>query len=256
MMRFASLGSGSQGNCLVVEAGQTRLMVDSGMTIRETERRLERLGLAPADLAGIAVTHEHSDHIDGVFPFARKHGLRVYLTYGTLRAALGDTLPDCAVSVIDSHDPFAVGDLEVHPFPVPHDAREPVQYVFGDGASRLGVLTDVGASTPHIEAMLNDCDALVLECNHDPDMLSRSKYPPFLRARISGPYGHLANEVAAQILARLDYRRLKHIIAAHLSEQNNTPALAQAALAQVLGCAPDWVGAASQEAGFDWRAMR
>lgn len=256
MMRFASLGSGSQGNCLVVEAGQTRLMVDSGMTIRETERRLERLGLAPADLAGIAVTHEHSDHIDGVFPFARKHGLRVYLTYGTLRAAMGDALPDCPVSVIDSHDSFAVGDLEVHPFPVPHDAREPVQYVFGDGAARLGVLTDVGISTPHIEAMLSDCDALVLECNHDPDMLSRSKYPPFLRARISGPYGHLANEVAAQILARLDYRRLKHIIAAHLSEQNNTPALAQAALAQVLGCAPDWVGAASQEAGFDWREMR
>src|SRR5690606_1948229 len=256
MMRFASLGSGSQGNCLIVEAGQTRLMVDGGMTIRETERRLERLGLAPADLAGIAVTHEHSDHIDGVFPFARKHGLRVYLTYGTLRAALGDTLPDCEVSVIDSHDPFAVGDLEVHPFPVPHDAREPVQYVFGDGASRLGVLTDVGASTPHIEAMLSDCDALVLECNHDPDMLSRSKYPSWLRARISGPYGHLANEVAAQILGRLDYRRLRHIVAAHLSEQNNTPALAQAALAQVLGCTSDWVVAASQEAGFDWRQMR
>lgn len=256
MMRFASLGSGSQGNALVVEAGQTRLMVDSGMTIRETERRLARLGLGPTDLAGIAVTHEHSDHIDGVFPFARKHGVRVYLTYGTLRAAMGDAMPDCPVTVIDSHDPFAVGDLEVHPFPVPHDAREPVQYVFSDGASRLGVLTDVGGSTRYIENMLADCDALVLECNHDPDMLARSKYPPWLRARIGGPYGHLANQVAADILARLDCRRLKHIVAAHLSEQNNTPELARAALAQVLGCTPDWVVAASQEAGFDWRQMR
>lgn len=260
MMRFASLGSGSQGNALVVEAGRTRILVDNGMTVRETERRLERLGLQPSQLTGIVVTHEHSDHIDGVFPFACRHGLKVWLTYGTLRAALGDKLPEwlpeCEVVVIDSHDPFAVGDLEVHPFPVPHDAREPVQYVFGDGARRLGVLTDVGISTRHIENMLNGCDALVLECNHDPDMLARSKYPPWLRARIAGPYGHLSNAVAAQLLARLECKRLQHIVAAHLSEQNNTPDLAQAALAGVLGCTPDWVVAASQDGGFGWLEVR
>ncbi len=256
MMRFASLGSGSQGNALVVEAGSTRLMLDGGMPVRETERRLARLGLAPGDLAGIAVTHEHSDHIDGVFPFARRHGLKVWLTWGTLRAAVGDELPGCDVVVVDSHSPFAVGDLEVQPFPVPHDAREPVQYVFGDGVSRLGVLTDVGVSTRHIESMLDGCDALVLECNHDPDMLSRSKYPNWLKARIGGPYGHLANQVAADILSAIDYRRLRHVVAAHLSEQNNTPALAQAALAAVLGCASEWVVAASQQAGFDWRDLR
>lgn len=256
MMRFASLGSGSQGNALVVEAGATRLMVDNGMPIRETERRLARLGLAPADLAGIVVTHEHSDHIDGVFPFARRHGLKVWLTYGTLRAAAGDAMPECEVIVIDSRSPFAAGDLEVHPFTVPHDAREPVQYAFSDGANKLGVLTDVGASTPHIESMLTDCDGLVLECNHDPDMLAHSKYPPWLRARIGGPFGHLANQVAADILARLDFGRLRHIVAAHISEQNNTPALAQAALAQVLGCAPGWVVAANQQDGFDWRDLR
>lgn len=256
MMRFASLGSGSQGNALVVEVGTTRLMVDSGMPIRETERRLARLGLMPADLAGIVVTHEHSDHIDGVFPFARRHGLKVWLTYGTLRAAAGDALPECEVAVIDSRSPFAVGDVEVHPFTVPHDAREPVQYAFSDGATKLGVLTDVGTSTRHIESVLADCDALVLECNHDPEMLARSKYPAWLRARIGGPFGHLANQVAADILATLDYRRLRHIVAAHLSAQNNTPALAQAALAQVLGCAPDWVVAANQEEGFGWRDLR
>lgn len=256
MMRFASLGSGSQGNCLVVEAGATRLMVDSGMTIRETERRLARLGLEPADLSGIVVTHEHSDHIDGVFPFARRHKLKVWLTYGTLRAAAGDELPACEVEVIDSHSPFAIGDLEVHPFPVPHDAREPVQYVFSDGASRLGILTDVGTPTRHVEAMLADCDALVLECNHDPALLAASRYPAWLKARIGGPYGHLANEVAAQLLATVDRTRLRHVIAAHLSEQNNTPAHAQAALAAVLNCTPDWVVAADQENGFDWRDLR
>jgi phosphoribosyl 1,2-cyclic phosphodiesterase len=255
MMRFASLGSGSGGNSLIIEADGTRLMLDCGMPIRETERRLERLGLKPSDLAGIVVTHEHSDHIDGVLPFARRHKLKVWMTYGTLRGAVGDALPDAEVIVIDSHTPFAVGDLEVQPFTVPHDAREPVQYLFGDGAARLGVLTDVGIGTRHIEEMLSGCDALVLECNHDSAMLAAGPYPAFLKERIGGPFGHLANSVAAEILNALDRSRLRHVVAAHLSERNNTPALAQAALAAVLGCAPDWVEVADQAKGFAWRSL-
>jgi phosphoribosyl 1,2-cyclic phosphodiesterase len=252
-VRFASLGSGSGGNALVVEAGATRLMVDCGFAIEETERRLARLGLEPADLAGILVTHEHGDHADGALPFARRHSLSVWMTHGTLQATRGGDAPDVGVTVIDSHAPFAVGDLEAAPFPVPHDAREPVQFVLGDGARRIGVLTDLGASTRHVEAMLSGCDALVLECNHDERMLADGRYPGWLKARIAGPFGHLANAAAAGLLAALDRSRLRHVIAAHLSEANNRPELARAALAGALGCAAEWIGIAEQAAGLDWR---
>ena len=162
MMRFASLGSGSEGNGLLVESGATRILVDCGFRLSETVRRLARLGLAPSDLAAVLVTHEHDDHVGGVARFARRYDLPVYLTYGTLVALglRGSMMP--RVSLIDSHSPFAIGDLEVHPYPVPHDAREPSQFVFSDGDRRLGLLTDTGDSTPHIERMLSGIDALVL----------------------------------------------------------------------------------------------
>ena len=155
----------------------------------------------------------------------------------------------------DSHDRFAIGALEIEPITVPHDAREPVQYVVGDGARRLGVLTDLGMSTAHVEACLSGCDALVLECNHDLAMLESGDYPYPLKQRIAGRLGHLHNEAAAEILARIDTSRLVHIIAAHLSQQNNTPALARAALAAGLDCPPEWIGIADQALGFDWREM-
>jgi phosphoribosyl 1,2-cyclic phosphodiesterase len=254
-MRFASLGSGSSGNALVVEVGRTRVMLDCGFSATETEARLARLGLAPEDLGGIVVTHEHSDHVGGVVRFARKHQLPVWLTYGTfsMLQAPAHLLP--TIHVIDSHSPFPVADMEIEPFPVPHDAREPVQFVFGDGARRLGVLTDTGSSTAHIEAMLSGCDALVLECNHDDEMLRNGSYPPGLKQRIAGRLGHLENRVAAALLARLDCSRLQHVIAAHLSEQNNSPDLAKDALAAALGCDRDWIGVADQGNGFGWRAI-
>jgi phosphoribosyl 1,2-cyclic phosphodiesterase len=157
--------------------------------------------------------------------------------------------------LIDSHGAFSVGDLQVQPFPVPHDAREPVQFVFSDGRHRLGVLTDLGFSTPHVVAQLSGCDALVLECNHDAEMLAQGNYPPSLKQRIGGRFGHLDNASAAGLLAQLDRSRLQHLIAAHLSEHNNTPAHAQRALAEVMGCAPEWIGVADQELGFGWRAL-
>ncbi len=255
-MRFTSLGSGSQGNALVVEAGTTRLMLDCGFGVRDTSARLARAGLDPRDLSGIVVTHEHSDHGDGVFPLARRFGVPVWMTWGTfsaLRAADSATGEGFEVNVIDPHSPFPVGGIEVQPITVPHDAREPVQFAFSDGASRLGVLTDTGSSTPHIEASLSGCDALVLECNHDLDMLRKGDYPPSLKARIAGRFGHLDNGVSAAILAALDRTRLRHVVAAHLSQQNNTPELARAALAGVLGCAPDWVAVATQDEGLPWR---
>ena len=254
-MRFACLGSGSRGNALIVERGRTRLMLDCGYPARETERRLARLGLSAADLAGILVTHEHSDHTAGACKFARKHGLPLWMTHGTLTGLPGDVSALPQINIIDSHGPFAVGELQLLPFPVPHDAREPAHFVFSDGAHRLGVLTDTGSSTSHIEAMLSGCDALVLECNHDLELLMNGDYPPALKARVAGRYGHLDNQSSAGLLAALDGSRLQHLIAAHLSQHNNTPDLACQALAQVMGCAPGWIGVADQDEGFGWREI-
>lgn len=260
MIRFASLASGSKGNCLLVEVGNSRLLLDCGLAPRDTARRLARLGLLPADITGIIVTHEHDDHVGGVFAFAAKHAIPVWITHGTLRAATesgkGDDAGSVQVNIVDARTAFAVGDIEVRPFTVPHDAREPVQFVMSDGAFRLGVLTDIGASTAHVEASLSGCDALVLECNHDLDLLWGSSYPKWLKQRISGPFGHLDNGQAQALLANLDRSRLRHVIGAHLSQQNNRPELARRALALALGCEEEWVGLADQELGFDWRELR
>jgi len=254
-MRFASLGSGSQGNALVVEVKQTRVMLDCGFGISEMISRLSRLGLAPQQLSAIVVTHEHTDHIGGVVKFARKFNLPVWLTFGTASAFQDEFSSLPQVFYIGAHQRFSIGDIELEPYPVPHDAREPAQFVFGDGASRLGVLTDTGCSTSHIESILSRCDALVLECNHDLEMLKNGSYPAPLKQRIAGRFGHLSNDEAAKLLARLDCGRLKHLIAAHLSQYNNTPELARAALSRVLNCEPEWVGVADQQNGFAWREV-
>ncbi len=257
-LRFASLGSGSAGNGLVAECGESRLLLDCGFSIRDTTARLARLGLAPSDLTGIIVTHEHEDHVGGVFGFARRHRIPVWMTHGTLVAVrAGDDGFDAGVelSLVHGESPFSVGALEVLPYTVPHDAREPVQYVISNGAHRLGVLTDTGCSTPHIEATLASCDALVLEANHDRDMLANGAYPPSLKARISGRLGHLDNAAAAGILAAVAHPGLKHVIAAHLSESNNSPDLARKAFASAIGCDPAWIAVATQGEGFDWREL-
>jgi phosphoribosyl 1,2-cyclic phosphodiesterase len=255
-MRFASLGSGSQGNGLVVEVGSTRILLDCGFSIEDTVYRLGRRGLVPEDLDGIVVTHEHDDHIGGVARFAARYALPVYLTHGTFKALDGvrSSLPD--VVLIDSHTAIAVGDMEIQPYPVPHDAREPTQFLFRDGAVCLGVLTDVGESTPHIQSMLSGIDALMLECNHDPEMLVKGPYPPQVKRRIASRFGHLDNAAAASLLAGLDCSRLQHVVAAHLSQQNNTPALARAALAGALDCAVDSIHVATQAEGSDWLEIR
>jgi phosphoribosyl 1,2-cyclic phosphodiesterase len=254
-MRFASIGSGSEGNGLVVENGATRVMIDCGFGARETAARLMRIGVAPDSLTAIVVTHEHNDHVGGVPAFAARHRIPVWVTFGTLEM-MGDRFADVEqVRGFDGHDRLAIGDLEVRPFPVPHDAREPVQFVVTDGARRLGVLTDLGTTTGHVESNLSGCDALVLECNHDLAMLARSDYPASLKDRIAGRFGHLDNEGAASLLAALDNSRLSHIIAAHLSQQNNTPDRARAALAGALNCTAEWIGVADQANGFEWRAL-
>jgi phosphoribosyl 1,2-cyclic phosphodiesterase len=254
-MRFASLGSGSSGNCMVIEQASTRLLLDCGFGVKETLARLGRLALAPDQITGILVTHEHDDHAKGAFKLAEKLGVPVWLSHGT-RMMSERYLPKAAtqINVVDSHCPFEIDDIQITPYPVPHDAREPTQFTFSDGCHKLGVLTDVGASTPHIESILSGCDALVLECNHDLTMLEQGPYSYALKKRVGGNLGHLDNDSAAKLLAKLDNRKLKHIVAAHLSAKNNTEYLAKKALSEVLNCEIDWIGIATQTSGFGWRA--
>ena len=255
MMRFASLGSGSKGNALLIEADGTRLLLDCGFGLKEVTARLFRLGVVPSELDAILVTHEHDDHDGGVARLAVRYELPVYLTYGTL-VAMGEegrAIPETVL--IDTSTPFSIGAIEVRPYPVPHDAREPVQFVLSDGATTLGVLTDTGRPTPHIARALSGVHALVLECNHDLSMLLNGPYPAQLKERIAGRLGHLANAASADIVRAMDCRRLQHVIAAHLSEMNNTPDLARTALAAALNCEEDWIGVATQEEGFGWRQI-
>lgn len=254
-MKFASLGSGSEGNALLISSAsgmtQTTLMLDCGFAIRETEHRLAKLGILPASLNGIVVTHEHQDHVGGVFKFARRHKIPVWLSYGTYQAVQADC-HDVALHFCKDGDPITVGDIQLLPYTVPHDAREPIQYVASNGLHRLGVLTDAGHATQHLIDALGGCDALVLECNHDLKLLAESTYPASLKHRIGGPYGHLSNQTSSEILGALDQQRLKLVVGAHLSQQNNTPELAKEALYSAIDPEKISVMIACQQDGFGW----
>ena len=252
-MRFASLGSGSHGNATVVEAGATRLMIDCGFSCKETEKRLGRLDIAPYSIDAILVTHEHSDHISGVARYSRRFDTPVWMTPGTEAVHQGGEVAE--LNVFSSHQSFSIGDIEIQPFPVPHDAREPCQFVFSDGQHRLGLLTDVGSVTRHMIEALDGLDAFILEFNHDPDMLAAGPYPPGLKARVGGNFGHLSNRQAVELLGRIDLCRLKLLVAAHLSEKNNCPDLARDHLEGALnGCGAD-VHIADQSVGIPWKML-
>ncbi len=255
MMRFCSLGSGSSGNATLIEASSgittTRILVDCGFSLRELTRRLDRIGLAPDDLDGVFVTHEHGDHVGCALTLARKHRVPLWTSRGTWRALGEPALPGLihfARDLVTLH----LGDMMLTPYAVPHDAHEPLQMRFSDGAVHLGVLTDAGSMTPHLLAQLQRCDAMMLECNHDRDMLARSSYPWSLKRRIGGDHGHLANDTAAEILQACRHDRLRHLVAAHLSEQNNRPDIAAAAMAQVLNAQADDIVVADPKLGFGW----
>jgi phosphoribosyl 1,2-cyclic phosphodiesterase len=252
-MQFASLGSGSRGNATLIRHGNTTLMIDCGFSARETEKRLQLQGMSAAELAGIVVTHEHADHIQGIRVLARKHRLPVYATAGTAGCLPADLMG--FIHEFSSHERFAIGDIEVQPFPVPHDAREPTQFVFHNGQHKLGLLTDVGMTTPVIEAALTGCDALLIEANHDVDMLERSEYPDYLKQRVGGRFGHLNNVQSASLLEKIDTTKLQHIVAMHISEKNNVPSLVTPLFAAALGCEQSWIGIAEQDAGFAWREL-
>ena len=221
-MRFVCLGSGSQGNAYLIETRYVRVLVDCGFAAKELERRLDLLQVEPASLDAILITHEHTDHVRGLGVLGRRYRLPVWMTYGTYIGSHCGQLPQ--LHIIDGHTGcFQIGDLKISPFTVPHDAREPCQFMFDCNRTRLGLLTDTGHITPHVQTRLQDCDSLILEFNHDPQMLAAGPYPPSLQARVGGSHGHLNNHQSVELLSRLEPSRLQHLVAAHLSEKNNSP---------------------------------
>lgn len=259
MLRFCSLGSGSSGNATLVEASSgttaSRVLVDCGFTQRELHARLARAELAIGDIDAIFVTHEHGDHVGCTVALSKRHKIPIWMSRGTWRAIGEPELPEWLNFARDG-EAITVGDLQLSPYTVPHDAQEPLQPCFSDGAHRLGVLTDAGSITAHLLENLQRCDALLLECNHDLTMLAESRYPYSLKQRIGGRYGHLSNETAAQILASCLHNGLRHVVAAHLSRENNRPELALAALTCAVGTDMCELRAAGPDWGFDWIELR
>lgn len=253
-MRFASLGSGSRGNATLIEAGGTRVLVDCGFSAREAERRLTAVGIAPGALRAVLVTHEHADHVRGVASLATRYGLEVWTTPGTWRGAGGADLP--GLRLFSPHNgALRLGDLRVSPFPVPHDAREPCQFVFEHAGGRLGMLTDTGTVTAHARALLAECDALILECNHDAELLRTGPYPPALQARVAGPFGHLSNDQAAALIDQMPHARLGRVLIAHVSEKNNRPELARDALLAVSADLAPRLSLAEQDRPSAWLSV-
>ena len=259
-MRFCSLGSGSAGNATLVEVSSgtttSRVLIDCGFSLRELHARLARIGLVCDDLDAVFITHEHGDHVGCALALARRHAVPLWMSRGTWRAIGQPELSPDLLQFARDGQAITIGDLQLLPYTVTHDALEPLQLRLSDGALHLGVLTDAGSITPHLLASLQRCDALLLECNHDREMLANSGYPASLKARIGGRLGHLANDTAAQILASCVHAGLQHLVAAHLSERNNTPGLARAALAGVCSVAADEIVVADPLLGFDWLDLR
>ncbi len=261
MLRFKNLGSGSSGNATLVEARcgsqVSRLLIDCGLSLKELGRRLNSADLNLDDLDALFVTHEHADHMGHAPAFALRTGKPVWMSRGTAMAGHANAweLPQSQIQFASDATPFSVGCLDITPFTVPHDAREPLQLRCSDGAHHLGVLTDLGHGSLHVIQALQGCHGLLLESNHDPDLLARSAYPPFLKQRIAGPQGHLSNQEAAQIAKALQHEHLNLLVAAHLSERNNAPALAQNCLAEALNCPLSDIPVADPQNGTAWHTV-
>lgn len=248
-MQFSSLGSGSKGNATLVRCGRQLLLIDCGFSLKETEMRLQRLDVEPHHIDAIVVTHEHGDHIKGVGPLARKFKLPVYMTAGTARS--GNIGAIQLLHIIRDYQPFLIADLQVFPIAVPHDASEPAQYIFEMNEKRLGLLTDLGSISPHVEKQYGGCHALIIEANHDPIMLASGPYPEPLKKRVGGAWGHLSNQQASKFVERMDKSQLQCLVVAHISQQNNALQLAQQAFSQYHRDIQQIVYACQQQ-GFDW----
>lgn len=237
----APLGSGSRGNATYIGDGNTGVLVDCGLSTRQIVQRMARIGLSDEPIDAVLLTHEHSDHVASsaiLERHLRRHTGKTptfYMTAGTARGVPQRCMPD-NVELIQAGTAFTVGGLRVDPVSVPHDTRDPVSYTVASGATRVGVLTDIGCSTRLLVRQLASLDIAVLEFNHDVEMLTDGDYPWHLKQRIRGHHGHLSNAQAATLLyqATTSSRRLRHVMLAHLSEENNTPVKAVAACEEAL----------------------
>lgn len=254
-MQLASLGSGSRGNATLVAADDTCLLVDCGFTLKEMEQRLARLAVGPDQLTAILVTHEHSDHVKGVALLARHYGIPVYSSFGTRHALCGgrQNLDETDWIELRPGRELRIGAIDVLPVPVPHDAREPCQFVFRHRGFSCGILTDLGTTTQHLVTAYRECDALFLECNHDMQMLAEGDYPPMLKRRVGGDLGHLNNHQSARFLEQLVHQRLQHLVLSHLSEKNNLPQLARQAIEPMV--TGSRLVVADQQEGTDWLSL-
>ena len=256
MLRFKSLGSGSSGNATLVDATSggssgLRLLIDCGLGLKQLLHRLGLAGFTPTDVGAIFITHEHADHIGCALSLSLRHRIPVWMSQGT-HDAIGAPDFDGLLHIASDDAAIDLGALQVTPFTVPHDAREPLQLTCTDGSAKLGVLTDLGHATAHVLSHLAACDALLLECNHDTDLLMASSYPAFLKRRVGGLHGHLSNSNAAEIARALNHGGLKHLVAAHLSAQNNRPAAVQALMAEALAWSANDVVVATAHDGCPW----
>lgn len=253
MLRFASLGSGSKGNGTLIECGSTRILIDCGFSLAETERRLQRLGCSADSISAILVTHEHGDHAAGVGRLSRRYRIPVYLTVGSFNAIRDRQFAQ--IQFINLKQKFAINALEITPLAVPHDAREPCQFVISDGAVRLGVLTDTGSYTDAMLEQLQSLHGLMLECNYETEVLHRGPYPYALKERLLSRYGHLSNQQAVELLKQLKLDKLQSLVACHLSEINNRPEYAYAALCKGVGGDGSGIKIANQQEGLDWQTL-
>jgi phosphoribosyl 1,2-cyclic phosphodiesterase len=250
-MKVISLQSGSNGNCIYVEAGQCRLLLDAGLSAKQAELRLAGHGRSIRDVDALLISHDHTDHARGIGVFQRKFGLSVHATPGTLRSAQSRL----ALGELGEVRPFRAGDalklpgLSVQTIPTPHDGTDGVAFVLDDGRRRLGILTDLGHPFAGLGEMIATLDAVVLESNYDPDMLACGPYPEFLKRRIAGLRGHLSNDESAGLVKAWASPRLQWACLAHLSEQNNDPDLALGVYRRVVGRSLALVVASRYRAG-------
>ena len=233
-MRLCSIASGSSGNCIYVGSETTHLLVDVGISGKRTEAGLQTLDISPKDLDGILITHEHADHIAGLGVLARKYDIPIYGTPGTIKAIKGSSsvgkIDDELFVELKADSKFMIKDIGVNPMKISHDASEPVAYRFSYGSKKVAICTDLGVYNDYTVESLRGMDALLIEANHDVNMLQVGPYPYYLKQRILGDKGHLSNENSGKLLSRILHNGLSTIILGHLSKENNLPELAYEAV--------------------------
>ncbi len=233
-MRLCSIASGSSGNCIYVGSEATHLLVDAGVSGKRTENGLNHLGITGKELDGILITHEHADHISGLGVMARKYGVPIYATRGTIEAIRNcgtiGRIEDSLFREVYEDTKLIIKDLTVNPMKISHDAAQPVAYRIAYGSRRVGICTDLGVYNDYTVECLKGMDALLIEANHDVNMLQVGPYPYYLKQRILGDRGHLSNENSGRLLSRILHDNLQTILLGHLSKENNLPELAYEAV--------------------------